>query len=174
MAFVHLHVHSEYSLLDGACRLPGLVQRAAALGQEAVAVTDHGVMYGLVEFYKEAKKAGIKPILGCEAYVAARTRFDKVHGTDSENAHLVLLCENETGYHNLVKMISAAWTEGFYGRPRVDRELLQEYHEAVSYTHLDVYKRQCQGNLAQRSVTGLLSVRHGDALGDRHGDLPQF
>ncbi len=97
MAFVHLHVHSEYSLLDGACRLPGLVQRAAALGQEAVAVTDHGVMYGLVEFYKEAKKAGIKPILGCEAYVAARTRFDKVHGTDSENAHLVLLCENETG-----------------------------------------------------------------------------
>ena len=126
MAFVHLHVHSEYSLLDGACRLPGLVQRAAALGQEAVAVTDHGVMYGLVEVYKEAKKAGIKPILGCEAYVAARTRFDKVHGTDSENAHLVLLCENETGYHNLVKMISAAWTEGFYGRPRVDRELLQE------------------------------------------------
>ena len=131
MAFVHLHVHSEYSLLDGACRLPGLVQRAAALGQEAVAVTDHGVMYGLVEFYKEAKKAGIKPILGCEAYVAARTRFDKVHGTDSENAPLVLRCENETGYHNLVKMISAAWTEGFYGRPRVDRELLQEYHEGL-------------------------------------------
>ena len=131
MAFVHLHVHSEYSLLDGACRLPGLVQRAAALGQEAVAVTDHGVMYGLVDFYKEAKKAGIKPILGCEAYVAARTRFDKVHGTDSENAHLVLLCENETGYHNLVKMISAAWTEGFYGRPRVDRELLREYHEGL-------------------------------------------
>ncbi len=131
MAFVHLHVHSEYSLLDGACRIPGLVKRAAALGQEAVAVTDHGVMYGLVEFYKEAKKAGIKPILGCEAYVAARTRFDKVHGTDSEHAHLVLLCENETGYYNLVKMISAAWTEGFYGKPRVDRELLREYHDGL-------------------------------------------
>ncbi len=131
MAFVHLHVHSEYSLLDGACRLPGLVARAAALGQKAVAVTDHGVMYGLVEFYKEAKKAGIKPILGCEAYVAARTRFDKVHGTDSEHAHLVLLCENETGYQNLVRMMSSAFTEGFYGRPRVDRELLREYHEGL-------------------------------------------
>lgn len=131
MAFVHLHVHSEYSLLDGACRLPGLVARAAALGQTAVAVTDHGVMYGLVEFYKEAKKAGIKPILGCEAYVAARTRFDKVHGTDSEHAHLVLLCENETGYQNLVRMISSAFTEGFYGKPRVDRELLRTYHEGL-------------------------------------------
>lgn len=131
MAFVHLHVHSEYSLLDGACRVEGLVARARELGQTAVAVTDHGVMYGLVDFYKAAKKAGIRPILGCEVYVAARTRFDKVHGADSEHSHLVLLCENETGYHNLMKLVSAAWTEGFYSRPRVDRELLETYHEGL-------------------------------------------
>ena len=131
MAFVHLHVHTEYSLLDGACRIQGLMSRVRELGQTAVAVTDHGVMYGVVDFYKAAKEAGIRPILGCEAYVAARTRFDKVHGTDSENAHLVLLCENDTGYYNLVKMMSAAYTEGFYSRPRVDRELLEQYHEGL-------------------------------------------
>lgn len=131
MAFVHLHVHSEYSLLDGACRLDGLLSRVRELGQTAVAVTDHGVMYGLVEFYKAAKKAGIKPILGCEAYVAARTRHDRQHGIDNENHHLVLLCENEVGYANLVRLISAAWTEGFYSKPRVDRELLEQYHEGL-------------------------------------------
>ncbi len=131
MAFVHLHVHSEYSLLDGACRLDGLISRAKELGQSAVAVTDHGVMYGLVEFYKAAQKAGIKPILGCEAYVAPRTRQDRQHGIDSDNHHLVLLCENNTGYANLVRMISAAWTEGFYSKPRVDRELLSRYHEGL-------------------------------------------
>ncbi len=131
MAFAHLHVHSEYSLLDGACRLNGLLRRVKELGQTAVAVTDHGVMYGLIEFYKAAKKEGIKPILGCEAYVASRTRHDKVHGADSEHYHLVLLCENEVGYANLVRMISAAWTEGFYGKPRVDRELLREHHEGL-------------------------------------------
>ncbi len=131
MAFVHLHVHSEYSLLDGACRLNGLISRVKELGQTAVAVTDHGVMYGLVEFYKAAKKAGIKPILGCEAYVAPRTRHDRQHGIDNANHHLVLLCENETGYANLVRLISASWTEGFYGKPRVDRELLETYHEGL-------------------------------------------
>ena len=129
--FVHLHVHSEYSLLDGACRLDGLVSRAKALGQEAVAITDHGVMYGVIDFYKAAKKAGVKPILGCEVYVAARTRRDKTHGLDSEHAHLVLLCENEEGYRNLTRMVSRAFTEGFYGRPRVDRELLREYHSGL-------------------------------------------
>ncbi len=128
MSFVHLHVHSEYSLLDGACCLNGLLARVRELGQTAVAVTDHGVMYGLIEFYKAAKREGIKPILGCEAYVAARTRHDKLHGIDSEHHHLVLLCENETGYANLVRLISAAWTDGFYGKPRVDRELLERYH----------------------------------------------
>ncbi len=131
MAFAHLHVHSEYSLLDGACRLDGLISRVKELGQTAVAVTDHGVMYGLVEFYKAANAAGIKPILGCEVYVAARTRHDRQHGIDSENHHLVLLCENEIGYANLVRLVSAAWTEGFYSKPRVDRELLEKYHEGL-------------------------------------------
>ena len=131
MAFVHLHVHSEYSLLDGACRIEGLLQRVKALGQTAVAVTDHGVMYGIVDFYEAAKREGIHPILGCEVYVAARRRHDKEHGPDSESGHLVLLCENETGYRNLLHMVSAAWTEGFYSRPRVDRELLEKYHEGL-------------------------------------------
>ncbi len=131
MSFVHLHVHSEYSLLDGACRLDGLIRRVKELGQTAVAVTDHGVMYGLVDFYKAAKKQGIHPILGCEVYVAARSRHDKVHGIDNEHHHLVLLCENETGYANLVRLVSTAWTDGFYGKPRVDEELLTQYHEGL-------------------------------------------
>lgn len=131
MAFVHLHVHSEYSLLDGACRVPEIVRRAQALGQSAVAITDHGVMYGVVDFYKAAKAAGVRPIIGCEVYVAARTRFDKVHGTDSESSHLVLLCENEKGYQNLLKLVSAAFTEGFYSRPRVDHSLLEQHHEGL-------------------------------------------
>ncbi len=131
MAFAHLHVHTEYSLLDGACRLDGLLRRVKELGQTAVAVTDHGAMYGLIDFYKAAKQEGVKPILGCEAYVAARTRHDKVHGMDNRHHHLVLLCENNRGYENLVRMISAAWTEGFYGKPRVDRELLEQYHEGL-------------------------------------------
>lgn len=131
MSFVHLHVHSEYSLLDGACRLDGLIRRVKELGQTAVAVTDHGVMYGLVDFYKAAQKEGIRPILGCEVYVASRTRHDKVHGADNEHHHLVLLCENETGYANLVRLVSSAWTEGFYGKPRVDTELLEQYHEGL-------------------------------------------
>ena len=129
--FVHLHVHSEYSLLDGACRIRELINRVRELGQDAVAITDHGVMYGVVDFYKEAKKAGIKPIIGCEVYVAARSRFDKIHEFDNENAHLVLLCKDETGYKNLVKLVSAAWIEGFYSRPRVDAELLGQYHEGL-------------------------------------------
>ena len=131
MAFVHLHVHSEYSLLDGACRIEKLIERTKALGQTAVAITDHGVMYGAVEFYKAAKKAGIKPIIGCEVYVAARRRTDKQHGIDNEHAHLVLLCENETGYQNLIAMVSSAFTEGFYGKPRIDHELLQQHHEGL-------------------------------------------
>ena len=131
MGFVHLHVHSEYSLLDGACRIEGLLARVKALGQTAVAVTDHGVMYGIVEFYEAARREGIQPILGCEVYVAARRRTDKEHGVDSESGHLVLLCENETGYRNLLQLVSRAWTEGFYSRPRVDRELLEQYHEGL-------------------------------------------
>ena len=131
MSFVHLHVHSEYSLLDGACRIEKLVERAKELGQPAVAITDHGVMYGAVAFYKACRAAGIKPIIGCEVYVAPRTRFDKEHGIDSEYSHLILLCKNETGYKNLCYLVSMAYIEGFYGKPRIDWELLREHCEGL-------------------------------------------
>ncbi len=130
-SFVHLHVHTEYSLLDGACKLEELVDHVAKLGMNAVAITDHGVMYGCVDFYKYAKLKGIKPIIGCEVYVAPRTRFDKEHRIDSHLYHLILLCKNETGYRNLIKMVSRANEEGFYIKPRVDKELLREYHEGL-------------------------------------------
>ena len=131
MAFVHLHLHTEYSLLDGACRIERLMERVKELGQTAVAITDHGVMYGVIDFYKAAKAAGIHPIIGCEVYVAPRTRFDKVHGIDSENAHLVLLCKNETGYRNLSYLVSRGFLDGFYGRPRIDMELLRQHSEGL-------------------------------------------
>ena len=129
--FVHLHVHSEYSLLDGACRIERLVEKVKALGQPAVVITDHGVMYGAIEFYHAAKKAGVKPIIGCEVYVAPRTRFDKQHRVDSSPYHMVLLCENEEGYQNLIKLVSAAYIEGFYNKPRVDNELLRQHHRGL-------------------------------------------
>ena len=131
MSFVHLHLHTEYSLLDGACRIGKLMDRVKELGQSAVAITDHGVMYGVIDLYKAAKAAGIKPIIGCEVYVAPRTRFDKVHGIDNENAHLVLLCKNEIGYQNLSYMVSKGFLEGFYGRPRIDMELLRQHSEGL-------------------------------------------
>ena len=128
--FTHLHLHTEYSLLDGACRINRLMERVKELGQTSVAITDHGVMYGVVDFYKAAKKAGVHPIIGCEAYVATRTRFDKVNRMDG-SYHLVLLCENETGYRNLIKLVSAGFTEGFYSKPRIDKELLEKHHEGL-------------------------------------------
>ena len=128
--FVHLHLHTEYSLLDGACRIDRLMDKISALGQKAVAITDHGVMYGCVDFYKRAKKKGIKPLIGCEVYVAARGRKDKVFKVD-KNYHLILLCKNATGYQNLIKMVTLASSEGFYGKPRVDHELLSKYHEGL-------------------------------------------
>jgi DNA polymerase-3 subunit alpha len=131
MAFAHLHVHSEYSLLDGACRIRDLVARAKELGFGAVAVTDHGAMYGVISFYKEAVKAGIKPIIGCEVYVAARSRFNMESGMDSGRNHLILLCKNETGYKNLCLLVSRAYTEGFYIKPRVDMELLRKHHDGL-------------------------------------------
>ncbi|MBR1781494.1 MAG: DNA polymerase III subunit alpha [Oscillospiraceae bacterium] len=131
MAFAHLHVHTEFSLLDGACRIQGLVQRVQELGQTAVAITDHGVMYGCVDFYRACKAAGIKPIIGCEVYVAPRTRFDKVHELDGEARHLILLCRNDEGYRNLSYMVSQANVEGFYNRPRIDLDLLQEHHAGL-------------------------------------------
>ena len=129
--FVHLHVHTEYSLLDGASKINELLDRAVEIGQKAIAITDHGVMYGAVDFYKKAKAKGIKPIIGCEVYVAPRTRFDKMRGFDTSPYHLVLLCKNKTGYQNLIKLVSLGFTEGFYAKPRIDLELLKKYHEGI-------------------------------------------
>lgn len=129
--FVHLHVHSEYSLLDGAARLKDLVKAAAEMGMPALALTDHGVMYGVIDFYKLAKEYGIHPILGCEVYVATRTRFDRAPHVDDSQYHLTLLAENETGYKNLLALVSAAYLEGFYYKPRVDRELLARHSKGL-------------------------------------------
>ena len=131
MSFVHLHLHTEYSLLDGACRTDRLAQRAKELGQSAVAVTDHGVMYGAVAFYKACRAAGVKPVIGCEVYVAPRSRLDREHGRDNEYSHLILLCRNETGYRNLCYLVSSGFTEGFYVRPRIDWPLLHEHAEGL-------------------------------------------
>ncbi len=131
MSFVHLHVHTEYSLLDGACRIDKIAQRAKELGQTALAVTDHGVMYGAVAFYKACKEAGIKPIIGCEVYVAPRAMTDKAHGTDNDYSHLILLCRNEQGYRNLCRLVSAGFTEGFYMKPRIDWALLHKHAEGL-------------------------------------------
>ena len=131
MSFVHLHVHSEYSLLDGACHLYRLIEKVKLYGGNAVAVTDHGNMFGTIEFYKKAVAQGIRPIIGCEMYVAPRSRFDKENSYDRKNYHLVLLCENNTGYQNLIRLVSKSWTEGFYGKPRIDRDLLEQYHEGL-------------------------------------------
>ncbi len=130
MSFVHLHLHTEYSLLDGACRIKKLMPRIKELGQNSVAITDHGVMYGVIDFYREAQKYGIKPIIGCEVYVANRSRFSKEHQLDW-SYHLVLLCKNNMGYKNLIKLVSAGFIDGFYKKPRVDKEILKKYHEGI-------------------------------------------
>ena len=131
MAFTHLHVHTEYSLLDGSNKIKELVAQTKALGMDSVAITDHGVMYGVIDFYRAAQAAGIRPIIGCEVYVAPNSRFDKAGQQDNKYNHLVLLAENNTGYHNLMKLVSRGFTEGFYYKPRVDMELLREYHEGI-------------------------------------------
>ena len=134
MSFVHLHLHTEYSLLDGACRIRDLMDRVKELGQSAVAITDHGVMYGCIDFYKAAKDAGIKPIIGCEVYVTRRTMADRVHGVDNDPYHMVLLCKDRTGYENLCLLVSEANLHGFYGKPRVDLDLLRQHHEGLIAT----------------------------------------
>lgn len=131
MSFVHLHTHTAYSLLDGEGTIPKILDRAKELGQTAMAITDHGNMYGVIDFYEYAKKIGIKPILGCEVYVAQRSRFDKVHELDSTNYHLILLAKNETGYKNLMKIVSFGWVDGFYYKPRVDLEILEKHSEGI-------------------------------------------
>ena len=129
--FVHLHIHSEFSLLDGANRIKDLPVRAKELGMKAIAITDHGVMYGAIDFYKACKKEGIKPIIGCECYVAKRSRFNKDSGIDNTYNHLILLAKNNEGYKNLSKMVSLSFVEGYYYKPRIDKELLEKYHEGI-------------------------------------------
>ena len=129
--FVHLHVHSEFSLLDGANRIKDLPVRAKELGMDAIALTDHGVMYGVIDFYKACKKEGIKPIIGCEVYVAPRTRFDKEPNIDNKYYHLILLAKNNEGYKNLSKLVSIGFTDGYYYKPRIDLEVLEKYHEGL-------------------------------------------
>ena len=129
--FIHLHTHTEYSLLDGACRISDLLKRAKELGMFSLGVTDHGNMYSAVDFYVQAKDAGIKPIIGCECYVAPRTRFDKETKEDRSPYHLTVLAKNMAGYKNLLKLVSLASIEGFYSRPRIDHELLEKYREGL-------------------------------------------
>ena len=145
--FVHLHLHSEYSLLDGACRIADIPKAAKAAGQNAVAITDHGNMYGVVEFYKACRAEGIKPIIGCEVYVARRSRFDRERELDASSNHLILLVKNEIGYANLITLVSKGFTEGFYSRPRIDTELLEE-HADLPFCELllDLDVRELKGS----------------------------
>ena len=129
--FVHLHIHSEFSLLDGANRIKDLPVRAKELGMDAMAITDHGVMYGVIDFYKACKKEGIKPIIGCEIYVAPRSRFDKEPNIDNKYSHLILLAKNNEGYKNLSKIVSIGFVDGYYYKPRIDLETLEKYHEGL-------------------------------------------
>ena len=129
--FVHLHVHSEFSLLDGANRIKDLPVRAKELGMDAMAITDHGVMFGAIDFYKACKANGVKPIIGCEVYVAPRKLTDKEPGVDNKYNHLILLAKNMTGYHNLCKLVSISFIDGYYYKPRIDKEILEKYHEGI-------------------------------------------
>ena len=134
MNFTHLHVHTEYSLLDGSNKIKEYVARVKELGMDSAAITDHGVMFGVIDFYRAAKEAGINPILGCEVYVAPGSRFDRESGRaggDDRYYHLVMLAENNTGYANLVKIVSKGFVDGFYYKPRVDMEVLEQYHEGI-------------------------------------------
>ena len=132
MAFAHLHVHTEFSLLDGSNKVKEYVKRLKELNMTAGAITDHGVMFGCIDFYKECLKEGINPILGCEVYVAPNSRFDKeLTGGEDRYNHLILLAENNLGYQNLIKIVSRGFTEGFYYKPRVDMEVLNEFHEGI-------------------------------------------
>ena len=153
MSFTHLHLHTEYSLLDGACRIPKLVQRIKALGMDSCAITDHGVMYGCIDFYQAMKAEGLKPIIGCEAYVC-RDRKDK-STVSREYSHLILLCENNKGYENLMHLISEGFLTGYYYKPRIDYNLLREYHEGL------ICMSAClSGDLPKL----LLDDRHDDAV----------
>lgn len=129
--FVHLHIHSEFSLLDGANRIKDLPKRAKELGMDAIALTDHGVMYGAIDFYKACKAEGVKPIIGCEVYVAPRSRLDKEPNIDNKYNHLILLAKDNEGYKNLSKLVSLGFVDGYYYKPRIDLEILEKYHEGL-------------------------------------------
>src|SRR5579884_1906467 len=134
MSFVHLHVHTHYSLLDGACRIPDLVKRCKALGMSSLAITDHGCMFGVIEFFNECKKEGIKPILGMEAYMAPGDRRERQAAAGEAAFHLLLLAQNLQGYKNLLKLSSLAYREGFYYKPRIDKEILREFSDGLIAT----------------------------------------
>src|ERR1051325_5425204 len=129
--FVHLHVHSHYSLLDGLAKVPELLKKTKALGMDAIALTDHGNLYGAIEFYKIAKKLGVKPILGVETYLAPNGRLNKRPKMDERRFHQILLAKNETGWKNLIQLVTKSYLEGFYYKPRIDKELLEEHHEGL-------------------------------------------
>ena len=160
MAFAHLQVHTEYSLLDGSNKIKQYVRRVKELGMDSAAITDHGVMYGVLDFYRESKAAGINPIIGCEVYVAPNSRFDKeLTGGEDRYYHLVLLAENNTGYANLMKIVSKGFTEGYYYKPRVDMEVLQKYHEGL------IALSACLAGEVQRNISkGLLDEARKSAL----------
>ncbi len=166
MSFVHLHVHTEYSLLDGACRISSMMDRVKELGQNAIAITDHGVMYGCIDFYKAAKAAGVKPIIGCEVYVARRGMDDRIRGIDDKSYHLVLLCKNRKGYENLCMLVSQAFINGVYIKPRVDLELLKKYHEGLIATSA------CLAGAVSQSLMDEdydAALRHATTLSDIFG-----
>ena len=146
IGFTHLHVHTEYSLLDGSSKIKELVKEVKELGMDSIAITDHGVMYGAIDFYKEAKKVGIKPIMGCEVYVASGSRFDKTYTKENTYYHLVLLAENNEGYKNLIKLVSYSFTEGFYYKPRIDIELLKKYSKGI------IGLSACMGGAVARNI----------------------
>ena len=160
MNFVHLHVHTEYSLLDGSNKIKEYVARVKELGMNSAAITDHGVMYGVIDFYREARAQGIKPILGCEVYVAPGSRFDKeAGGGDDRYHHLVLLAENNKGYQNLMKIVSIGFTEGFYYKPRVDKEVLRKYHEGIMWSDACV-----GGTICTHLVAGNIEKAYGEFM----------
>ena len=159
MKFTHFHVHSQYSILDGAASIPNLVNKAIADGMTAISLTDHGNMFGIKLFYDTCKKKGIKPILGCEAYVARVSRFNKEKPIDRSGEHLILLAKNLTGYKNLVKLTSAAYVDGYYYRPRIDKELLEQYHEGL------IVSSACLGGeIDQKIMAGDLEGAEAAAL----------
>lgn len=167
MAFTHLHVHTEYSLLDGSCKIKELAARAKELGMDSLAITDHGAMYGVIDFYRAAKEVGIKPVIGCEVYVSPGSRFDRETASGEDRYyHLVLLAENDQGYHNLMKIVSKGYVEGFYYKPRVDYEVLETFHEGVialsaclagevqRYLGRGMYEEACRSALHYETIFG--------------------